>query len=251
MKITCLGVGEAWDIIPNNSYLVSSKSRKTTMLLDCGFSIPPALWKHDADPSLLDAIFISHPHADHYFGLPALLGRMWQDGRTKPLAIFCGKGMKQQIAALLEAGYKGLAAIITFPITFTEVSPGQKITFQEFKLAFAPTIHPVPNLAVKIECEKKVLCYSGDGQYTEQSELLYQHADLVIHESFTWDADVEGHGKMKELLVMAKRAKIKKIAFTHIRRDVRKQLAMIKNSIKENQPSVPVLFPEVGDMIEV
>ncbi len=254
MKIICIGVGEAWDIIPNNSYLVSSKSGKTTMLLDCGFSIPPALWKHDADPNLLDAIFISHPHADHYFGLPALLGRMWQDGRNKSLSIICGKGMKKQIESVIDAGYAGLMdkhLKAAFSLTFIEVTPGQKITFQEFKLAFAPTIHPVPNLAVKIQCEKKVLCYSGDGQYTEQSELLYQHADLVIHESFTWDADVEGHGKMKELLVMEKRAKIKKIAFTHIRRDVRKQLAMIKNSIKENQPSVHVLFPEVGDMIEV
>lgn len=251
MKITCLGVGEAWDVIPNNSYLVSSKSGKTVMLLDCGFSIPPALWKHDANPNLIDAIFISHPHADHYFGLPALLGRMWQDGRNKALTIICGKGMKQQIIAVIEQGYKGLAPRLTFPITFTEVAPGQKTTFSECKMDFAPTIHPVPNLAVRIECDKKVLCYSGDGQYTPPSEALYQNADLVIHESFTWDAPVEGHGQMKELLIMAKRAGIKRIAFTHIRRDVRKQLAMIKNTIKKNPPSVDILFPEGGDVIEL
>lgn len=254
MKIICLGVGEAWDIIPNNSYLVSSKSGKTVMLLDCGFSIPPALWKHDADPNLLDAIFISHPHADHYFGLPALLGRMWQDGRKKPLTVICGKGMKKQILAVVDAGYQGLMerhVNAAFPLTFTEVAPSQKTSFQEFKLDFAPTIHPVPNLAIKIQCDKKALCYSGDGQYTPPSEALYQNAGLVIHESFTWDAPVEGHGQMKELLIMAKRAGVKRIAFTHIRRDVRKQLAMIKNMIKKNPPSVDVLFPESGDVLEV
>jgi len=254
MKILCLGVGEAWDVLPNNSYLVSSKSGKTVMLLDCGFSIPPVLWKHNADPNLLDTIYISHPHADHYFGLPALFGRMWQDGRNKLLTIICGKGMKQQILSVIDAGYKGIMGKVNtaFPVTFIEVGAGQKTTFGECKLDFAPTIHPVPNLAVRIECDKKVLCYSGDGQYTPPSEALYGGADLVIHESFTWDSPIEGHGQMKELLVMAQRAGVKKIAFTHIRRDVRKQLAMIKNTItKKNPPSVVVLFPEVGDVLDV
>ncbi|MEF9476067.1 MAG: hypothetical protein L0958_05190 [Candidatus Mariimomonas ferrooxydans] len=64
MEIVFLGVGEAFDeTVPNNSHVVLSD---TTILLDCGYSVPAQLWKYNANPSFLDAIYISHRHADHY-----------------------------------------------------------------------------------------------------------------------------------------------------------------------------------------
>ncbi|MCX6722879.1 MAG: MBL fold metallo-hydrolase [Candidatus Staskawiczbacteria bacterium] len=93
MKIIFLGVGEAFDEnLPNNSQLIITD--KTKLLLDCGFTVPPQLWKYNPDYNFLDAIYISHQHADHYFGLPAILLRMWEGGREKDLLLFVPKNSK-------------------------------------------------------------------------------------------------------------------------------------------------------------
>ena len=82
MRVTFVGVGEAFDEnLPNTSILVESAA--SSILLDCGFSAPRAFWKAADNAEGLDMIHVSHFHADHYFGIPALLARFTQEGRTK------------------------------------------------------------------------------------------------------------------------------------------------------------------------
>ena len=204
MRVIFLGVGEACDeTLPNNSHILISK---TKLLLDCGYSIPQQLWKYNPDPDFLDAIYISHPHADHYFGLPAYLIRLNQDGRKKAMAIICSKELIVKIKSLLECGYKGSAAKYNYKISFLEAKKNKKIRLNELVMEFAPTIHPVNNLAVKIANGKKALCYSGDGMFVDSTERMYRNADLVIHEAFKFDQVHEGHAIITDLAEMAERA---------------------------------------------
>src|SRR5690606_41578267 len=83
-----VGTGEALDpALPNTSLLVRGPQ---TLLLDCGYAVPHALWRITREVELLDAIWISHTHADHLFGLPPLLLWMRPGGRERPLPILCG-----------------------------------------------------------------------------------------------------------------------------------------------------------------
>ena len=82
MEIILLGVGEAFDeILPNTSMLVRTEyqGKPVTVLFDCGYSVPPRFWQLGLDVETLDGIWISHFHADHAFGLPALLVRLWEE----------------------------------------------------------------------------------------------------------------------------------------------------------------------------
>jgi ribonuclease Z len=241
MKIVFLGVGEATDeTLPNNSHIVLSK---INILLDCGYSIPRELWKYDSNPDFLDAIYISHPHADHYFGLPAYLIRLNQDGRKKLLTIICHKKLISQIKDLLEFGYKGTAAKYGYEIKFIEAKEGEILKFNEVEMEFAPTMHSVKNFAVRVSDGKKVICYSGDGMFVDRTENLYREADLVVHESFTFDEKVEGHAIVTDLVSMAQRNGIKCLALTHIRRDVRKdKIDRIKKYISGQ--NIKVILPE-------
>src|SRR5437660_9361504 len=138
MRIVLLGSGEAFDeTLGNTSALVIAQS---TVLIDCGYAGPFQVWRHDASADLVDAIYISHAHADHYFGLPALLTRMWEARRTKPLTIISQPPVLQQIAQLLDLGYAGLRKRFEFPIENIEASRQAGITYREFHMRFAPTL---------------------------------------------------------------------------------------------------------------
>jgi ribonuclease BN (tRNA processing enzyme) len=150
MKIVFLGVGEAFDEAqPNNSSIVATD--KTKLMLDCGFTAPTQLWKYDADPNFLDGVNISHQHADHFFGLPALLLRMWEGKRTRPFIIICQKELKDNFDQFMELAYKGFKAKFSYPIELVEAADGGNVEFGGLKLSFEKTVHSGDNLAVRID----------------------------------------------------------------------------------------------------
>ena len=248
MKLVFLGVGEAGDEnYPNNSSLILSD---TNLLLDCGFSIPPQLWRYNADQDFLDAIYISHFHADHYFGLPVLLIRMLEEKRTKPLSIICQKGTTDQLRNIIELGYRGCQRHFPFKVNYMEVDSSQPFHFNEFSLSFAPTQHTVPNLAIRVMGNSGSLCYSGDGLFNKETEELYRTSDLVIHEAFALKGPMVGHATIDQLLQMAERNQLKALALTHIQRQVRRSE---KDQIDEliSQSATHVFIPEPMDTIEL
>ncbi len=244
MKVIFLGTGEAFDEnMPNNSVLVISD--KTNLLLDCGCTTPTQLWKFNNDQSFLDAVYISHTHADHYFGIPALLYRMKEEGRKKALTIICQN--TKTIKDIVNYGYKNLYSKLGFEINFMKVEEEQTIQFNDLKLLFAPTAHSISNFAIKIDDNKKSLCYSGDGGFNEKTEELYKNSDLVIHEAYLYDEKREGHACMIDLIKMAERSNVKCLALTHIHRDLRKEL----NKKNISSKKVKVIIPKPFDKFKI
>lgn len=245
MKVVFLGTGEAFDETnPNNSQIVLSK---TNMLIDCGYSAAIQFWKYQTkeklDSNFLDAIFISHRHADHYFGLPLILTRMWEEKRTKPIKIICQKDMKKLILDLLEFAYLGFPNKFEFKIEFIEVQEGERVKVNELSLNFAKTIHSAPNLAIKVSDGKNSFCYSGDGMFTDKTVNLYGNSDLIIHESYLYDEKKIGHTSIIDLLEMARKNNIKCLALTHLQRDFRREkLKFVKSKVKNEK--FKVIIPE-------
>ena len=116
VQVRYLGTGEAFDDRLPNTSLVYEGDRR--ILLDCGYSIPHALWKQSLDPGWLDAIYLTHFHADHCFGLPAVLARMNQDGRTRSLQLLGGVGSTEASKAVLTLGYPSLLGRLGFALEY-------------------------------------------------------------------------------------------------------------------------------------
>lgn len=245
MKIVFLGVGEAADEgLPNNSHLVIT--RKTKLLLDCGFDIPKQLWKYNSDQNFLDAIYISHQHADHYFGLPLLLLRMWEEQRERKINIICQTNFKQNFKTLMDLAYAGFLQKFKFKINFIEVDKNSEIKFNDLKLSFAETKHSSKNLAIKINDGKKIISYSGDGMFNKKTEKLYKNSDLLIHETYLYNKETMGHGYIMGVIEMAKRNNIKCLALTHLQRDLRKKkMKEIKDKVSKK--GVKVIIPNPLD----
>mgnify|MGYP000990955588 CR=1 FL=1 len=245
MKIVFLGVGEAFDEAqPNNSSIITAG--KTRLMLDCGFTAPSQLWKYDADPNLLDGVNISHQHADHFFGLPALLLRMWEGKRTRPFTIICQKELKDSFDQFMELAYKGFKAKFSYPIELIESNDGQSMEFGGLKLSFERTVHSGDNLAIRLEDGSKSFAFSGDGSPL-QGTGFYKDIGLLVLETYLYDEDRIGHSSMMSAIEFAKANNAKTLALTHINRDLRRtRLADIRAKLPTN-----VFVPEALQEIEL
>ncbi len=171
MKCTFLGVGEAFDEeLPNTSLLVFDGSG--SVMLDCGFTAAPQLWRCMPHPVRLDAVWISHFHGDHWFGLPWLLARMHEEGRDKPLTVAGQREVGHRVKALAETAYPGLLDKLNFRLVFRELESGESAELGGFSVRCAVGEHSLRNQAIRLDSSHGSVFYSGDGRPTSQRRSL-------------------------------------------------------------------------------
>ncbi len=241
MKVIFLGVGEAFDEnVPNNSHLLISK--KTNLLVDCGLTAAPQVWKYNPDPNFLDVAYISHWHADHYFGLPGLLLRMWEGGRTRPFTVISKEDFKDQFSTLMDLAYSGFQEKFKYEIKIIEVEEAKEAELNGLKLNFTKTVHSGENLAIKISDGKNVYAYTGDGSPVGGTD-FYKNLDLLISETYLYDEEKIGHSSIVSAIRFAEDNNVKCLALTHMNRNFRKnELPEIRDKIKSDK--VKVIIPE-------
>ncbi len=199
MKLVILGAGEAFHDSKTNISILASGA--TNMLVDCGYNVPQKLWKIHPDKDFLDAVFISHFHADHVSGLPMLIMRMRQDKRTKALTLIGPEGFEKSFRELYDLIYKGFFEINGFPIKFIEVKEGDTLAIGDLSLKFTEADHLkgtpqfVPTMAIRISNPEGSVCYSSDTTYTERIPQLAMSCDVLIHDAYM-PADSEYHKRM-------------------------------------------------------
>ncbi len=253
MDITFLGVGEACDEhYPNTSIClkrVSDGGIPCSVLLECGFTVPPLYWRSTANPDELDALWISHFHGDHFFGTPALLLRFWERKREKPLVIVGPAGVERVITQAMELAYPGFTQKLIYPIRFLEALPDHSLQCAGLQWRFALNMHGQTSLAVRLDSEAHSVFYSGDGLFTKETVALAHGCDLAIHEAFRFAGHTAGHGTVRECINFAHEAQVKMLALVHMQRDERRErlgdiLAFI-GEVKDRE----VLFPEPGHVV--
>lgn len=93
------------------------------MLIDCGEGTQTAIRAAGLRFKPIEAIFITHFHADHISGLPGLLLTLGNEGRTDPLTICGPVGLERVVRALrvivpelpFEISYREFSEATTFP----------------------------------------------------------------------------------------------------------------------------------------
>lgn len=242
MKIIFLGIGPACDEnYPNNSQIVISN--KINLLVDCGYSVPTQFWRHNSNPNFLDAIYISHQHADHFFGLPALLLRMWEDGREKDVTIICQKELRDSFEEFMGYAYKGFLEKFKYKINFIESKNGGNLEFGDLNLSFCKTAHSGENLAIRISNFEESIIYSGDGSPLDAN--FYKNTDILVQETFLYNEEKEGHASIVFAIKFAEDNNIKTLALTHMSRNFRKnELPKLRDKIIGSSQKVKIIIPE-------
>lgn len=248
MNVTVIGNGEAFDeLLPNTSLLV--RSHEATILLDCGYSVPPHVFRTEPDADAIDLIYLSHAHADHYFGMPGLLGRMWDSGRTKPLVIMAQAAVLDAFEQVMTLGYRNLRSRFQFDLQLCPVDAEEPASLFGLTFRFAETVHSARNLAIRIEGGGPALCYSGDGAITESSRELARGAALWVQEAFSYEPMPSVHAHIGDVLESAAAVHAGRVALVHMSRHVRRE----RTRLFETMLTAPAgcVLPEVGRVFEL
>jgi ribonuclease Z len=246
-SVEFLGVGEALDGENYNaSYLVRAGP---TLLIDCGFAIPSRLFTKDLDPDEIDGVYFTHFHADHIFGAPAFLLDLSVRKRTKELTIIGQPGTKERLETLCSLAYQTVLPNLPFTLNFTETTGA--FEWGGLSFAFAPTIHTMSNYAIRITAGRQVLGFSGDGDFTCESEELFRSCTFLVHEAFLPDEEYPNHASaVGAIRYAAGLTSLDTLALVHFQAAARKERL---HDFEKLLPSAPckVIIPRPGDRIEL
>jgi ribonuclease BN (tRNA processing enzyme) len=183
LDITFLGSGNAFAAEGRafSSFLVNGR-----YLFDCGPTVLQQLRKLRIPTSDIDAVFISHFHADHFYGLPFLMLDAKYSGRTKDLTIVGPPGVGQASEDLLRIGYPGVTADHTpsFRRCYVEVRDGCEIEVAGLRLTAATVEHVEEHecFAYRAGVDGRTVVYSGDTTLCDGLLRLVPDADVVVLE---------------------------------------------------------------------
>jgi ribonuclease Z len=105
------------------------------LLFDCGEGTQRQLVR-SVGLADLDAVFLTHYHADHWLGLPGLLKTFDLRGRDQPLSIYGPPGLREMIALGLRA-----AGWVRYELMLVELEAGAVLERAGYKIAPVPVMH--------------------------------------------------------------------------------------------------------------
>lgn len=133
-------------------------------------------------PDQIDAVFVSHLHADHFVDLAALAvaAKYGPVRLARPIPTYGPAGLAARIAAITGSSTVALASVFEFVELQGRPAP---IDVGPVTARLARVNHPVPTYGMRLEGEGAVLAYSADTGVTPALAELAADADLALFEA--------------------------------------------------------------------
>ncbi|WP_306367511.1 MBL fold metallo-hydrolase [Nocardiopsis sp. CC223A] len=181
MTVTVLGTAAPAPLPgrPCSGYLLRAGER--SVWVDAGFGTLAALRAH-ADPAALDAVWISHLHADHCADLAAAFYALRYGGLDPagPIPVYAPAGLAQRLA-----GFFGRpdTAFLQGTFTFHDLHEGHRVHLGDLVLTAHAVVHDVEAYALRASHAGRTLAYSGDSAPGPGLVAAARAADLFLCEA--------------------------------------------------------------------
>ena len=201
----------------NSGYLL--RSAGATIVADLGSG---ALSKLLCEVAIgeIDAIVISHMHADHFFDLiPLRYGLKYELFRKTPMPVYLpanGSSALRQVARPLKETDDFFGGLFDL----REYGAGDILRFGDTTVTFAPARHYIPAYALRMQTPDGVVTFSSDTAPCESVVEHARNADIFLCECALGPdgaetGDVKGHSSAKDAGEMAARANVEHLVLTH------------------------------------
>ncbi len=208
MDVFFLGTGEAFSEKPNTSLLIDD-----AVLLECGPTSLMQLRKSGKDLQEIQVVYVSHLHADHFFGLPCFLAACREDGRKKPIDLIF-PGDDALLDMLLDVAYGLCLQDLGFMVH--TLNPEGRLCIGGYCFSFAPMHHSRTVYGVRVEKGDKNIFYGGDGIFSPAALNIARGVDLMVCEAYL--EGVKGHCSILGACRSAKAVGCKRLALVHVSR---------------------------------
>lgn len=215
LRVTVLGASAPYPA-PGGAcpgYLVEGGG--AAVLIDCGSGVVANLLRV-LPLERLDAVVLSHLHADHTGDLSVLYHawrlRAWpRRGDRRPLPVYAPQDPPGEFCRL-GAGEVLVARGITAADT---------LAFGGLVLRFARTRHPLYTLAVAAEADGRRVVYTADTGPCDEVRDLAAGADLLLCEASALErdrplAEAAGHLTVGQAVALAREAGVGRLVLTHL-----------------------------------
>ena len=216
MKLTIVGCAGSY---PNASsaascYLVQHDG--FSLVMDFGSGALGPLHKY-VDPLAVDAVLLSHLHADHFLDIaPFYVVRRYHPSGIPPvIPVYGPKDVALRMAQAYgmdpDPGMSDVFDARTYPSGQFQVGP--------FTVTATPVDHPVPCYALRLTVDGKTLVFSGDTAACDSLVMAAKGADVALFEaSFRSDAANPAglHMTAADAGTMAARAGVGRLILTHL-----------------------------------
>ena len=184
------------------------------LLIECGNGVLSRLQNY-IDLTELDAILISHLHADHISDLFIIRYALQIAGESdtdlKKLSIYLPGEPLEERARFEENDF----------INYYNIpADNGLLNIGPFVVKFLKTVHPIPCYAMQIESDNKKIVYSADTEYFEALEKFASNAKLFICEANYQNTEIArsmpNHLSAAQAAEIALKANVEKVILTHL-----------------------------------
>src|SRR5919112_453567 len=212
------------------------------LLFDCGEGTQRQLLRTVGLPDI-EAVYLTHLHADHWLGLPGMLKSFDLRDRDAPLAVYGPPGTK----ALMDA-MRVVYGRLRYPFGVVELEPGEAVRYDGYEVGAFNVRHRMQafgyaivedarpgrfddKLAIELgvpfgpvfgpERPGRKIVISGDTSPCDMVRVAADRADLLVHEATFTEEEREraletGHSTARQAAEIAREADVRLLALTHV-----------------------------------
>lgn len=167
----------------------------------------------------LNAVLISHMHADHFFDLvPLRYALRYEVNRTEPLPVYVPPGAIRILTDIAHP-LKETDDFFKGVFDLREYDSETPLNIGGCTVRFAPAMHYIPAYAMRIDTADGVVGYSADTAPCDAVPELVREVDLFLCEAalgaFGSENGERGHLNAREAGEMAQRAGVRHLVLTH------------------------------------
>jgi ribonuclease BN (tRNA processing enzyme) len=229
MRLQFIGSGDAFGSGGRLNTCFHVTGQQVNFLIDCGASSLIGLKKEDIRLNGIQAIFVTHFHADHFGGIPFfMLDAQFSSKRIQPLIMVGPPGLVHWYERVMETSFPGsLKTKPKFALSFIELKPKEQTEVAGVKVRPFQALHgdsDGPYFSYRLETENRTVTYTGDTEWTDELIETASQSDLFIAEAYFFEKKIKFHLDLTTLIEQLPLIQPKRLILTHMSQDMMSRL---------------------------